>query len=670
MLSDFGGDKSSKEEVIKFNELSSDPSVDSNHIQVYAKDGEVKKMDKQGNVTSVGSGGIGDPSIIYSEDFDKTAVTSLYTITGAGTLEVEVESVENPIKWAKFTQVAGSLNTTIEHTNGILLERRALQRSISALKDFEYSGNNGDIKIYILESSDDMTYSVAGGLNFGLELQKTIYTSLGQFGFTFKGTTKYFKLKIEVKTENINAVLKWKGFRLSLATDKAIALVNKLPTCKVSQNDSNASITTGITTYIGFDVEDFDEIDAIVNVGSPNTATYTNTTRYIVQKNGRYTVKAQLYTVDTDLDAEEQISIEIHKNGTAVSRRIGQAVATNAGVRFSLNIDDDLDFVEGDAISIAMYHEATGDISLNTTSFASWFTVEHQAEVSERVVFKGENKIKYAESVAFWGFGQRDGSNRVRLANKEAESTDNELISGDLGSGSTATKATLLKDCMIGAGVNGASSGDVGINIYASNGTLRYRVAESTGIRAGVPLFYPGKAGDYVMMTATSDLDNNDLTSFSVVAILAEVDPSALLAIDSTDIQHQTKNLTADKNTDGVVTDLTFNNLEIGRTYSIGGQLMGNAVNDDSWNINIYNDSTFTAQNTVGVVKRNPDGAGTAEYSEFATRSFVAQDTVLYFSLSSMSGNNNTVLLGNNTRAETYVTLTEYPTGRETNKFD
>lgn len=481
-----------------------------------------------------------DISTIWRENFKESNPTDLYTVTGNGTLANKTASPIDGFQSATFTQVAGSAGATIELTNGIALDGdRALDRHVGLLNDFKYSGNTGDIQLRLLESSDDVTYTVVGGNDAYLDLSNTTSSMLAQLGNRFKTDTTHFKIRYTVATENIGAVLEWRNTRLVLDPSETIGLVEREDTIT---KILSADVTTNTV------ISDFTISASELTEGK------------------RYFIVGPIYHISSN---DGGTSLAVRQGSEVITDLIFNADGPNTEqktiymcVEFVADGVNDVTFTLSSA-------SATEYIVGNNTKSESYIQVVNMPTVTERVVFKSGSKIKYAESAAFWGFGQRDGSNRVRLANKETESTDSELISGVLGTGSTATRVTLLKDCMVGAGSNGASSGDVGINIYASNGTLRYRVAESTGIRAGVPVFYPCVAGDYIMMTATADLDNNDLTSFSVVAILAEIDPSALFAVP--------------------LSNKVLNGVE----YFTGKRVAGAPIMAKTWEDTVLNDATI-----------------------------------------------------------------------------
>lgn len=133
----------------------------------------------------------------------------------------------------------------------------------------------------------------------------------------------------------------------------------------------------------------------------------------------------------------------------------------------------------------------------------------------------------------------------------------------------------------------------------------------------------------------------------------------------------QTKTLSSPANSTGVVSDLTFNNLKIGRTYRIGGQIrwidVGSNLNNIEGVIEIDNGSTL-----VGRVRDRIDDSGSGLNIDVWIRTsfpnilFTATDTSLTFDITTI---NDCELNGDGTRAETFITLEEIPNIVETDEF-
>ena len=127
----------------------------------------------------------------------------------------------------------------------------------------------------------------------------------------------------------------------------------------------------------------------------------------------------------------------------------------------------------------------------------------------------------------------------------------------------------------------------------------------------------------------------------------------------------QRKNLTANTSGTGLINDLTLNNLEIGKTYRLGGQLsvlsINSSVNSKEMRIDINN----------GATRINRTGANSGDTGTYISivglnTIFTATDTTLTFDMTNVV---NTYISGN-TLDDTFVILEELPSHEVTTKFN
>lgn len=163
---------------------------------------------------------------------------------------------------------------------------------------------------------------------------------------------------------------------------------------------------------------------------------------------------------------------------------------------------------------------------------------------------------------------------------------------------------------------------------------------------------------------------NNGSTTFDLTAdnqdnyiSIRYTDKKALALVDVEEFQ-QTKLLSADVTSDGVVSDLTFNNLEIGKFYSIQLQHRFVHVSDQNGtSLVIANGAT-----TIGQVQHDPsENTTTTVHGDSGSWDFRATDTSLTFTIAGAAATR--FLGGNGTKNETFATLIELSNRKETTKF-
>lgn len=136
---------------------------------------------------------------------------------------------------------------------------------------------------------------------------------------------------------------------------------------------------------------------------------------------------------------------------------------------------------------------------------------------------------------------------------------------------------------------------------------------------------------------------------------------SAFLAAIPVD-EFQTKKLTADVTTDTTMSDLTFNNLVIGRTYDYKINAYFSKVIDASSQVSINHDGSI-----IEILNHDPSGSTTGNSITYSTSgTFTATTTTLTFVSIGLSANN--IILGNDTLSETFAQIKETNT-KETTRF-
>lgn len=131
----------------------------------------------------------------------------------------------------------------------------------------------------------------------------------------------------------------------------------------------------------------------------------------------------------------------------------------------------------------------------------------------------------------------------------------------------------------------------------------------------------------------------------------------------------QTKILSADVTSDITISDLTFNNLTVGKWYEVTGQIRtegDQGASEDNVRVNANHNSTVIARHQTRAVDVSTDTFPDQFVIAVAFK-FKAEATSLTFDVNSASANN--FVAGNGTLEETYIQLEERNDLRETDKF-
>lgn len=199
---------------------------------------------------------------------------------------------------------------------------------------------------------------------------------------------------------------------------------------RVKTHDTTAIADTTLT-FLGFDTTDFDDDGLFTNVGSANNATYTSTTYYTASMDSKVRVNACALYDDADLDADDFIRINICVNGAEVRGVIHEPEGTITSLNNSIQISDIISVSKDDKISIALYFNAGGSVSLAGSTTRSWFTVEQVDTVPVLGAFPLSSWAAYTPTTA--GLGTVSSvSARYRIMNDTIE------VMGELTTGTVA----------------------------------------------------------------------------------------------------------------------------------------------------------------------------------------------------------------------------------------
>jgi microcystin-dependent protein len=161
------------------------------------------------------------------------------------------------------------------------------------------------------------------------------------------------------------------GARLSVHRLSGPATIAASETVAASFGSSaGGSVADTIFTYIDFPTAAINTHNAVLGAGSGNSATYTNTWRFIAPISGIYSVSANLTFVQAAgiSTAFDFFSI-VAKNGSSVL--YGQRIflpSTSPGTPYGSNVSGLLRLNAGDAISIIGYQDNPGNTSRNLES--------------------------------------------------------------------------------------------------------------------------------------------------------------------------------------------------------------------------------------------------------------------------------------------------------------
>lgn len=129
----------------------------------------------------------------------------------------------------------------------------------------------------------------------------------------------------------------------------------------------------------------------------------------------------------------------------------------------------------------------------------------------------------------------------------------------------------------------------------------------------------------------------------------------------------QTKILSADVTTDGVISDLTFNNLKVGKWYEVSG-LVYFLVKNGGVDGNVNFEAVHNSSN-IYFINFNMSDGGSSSNNASTALSFKFQATATSLTFEASSNTTNTAILGNGTLAETHVQIEERNDIIETTDF-
>lgn len=197
-------------------------------------------------------------------------------------------------------------------------------------------------------------------------------------------------------------------------------------------------------------------------------------------------------------------------------------------------------------------------------------------------------------------------------------------------------------------------------NVYTYGGA----VTNTTGIhvnRTAIPL----NSGDTIEIQGLSDITSPVFNSGAGQAYLSIQRQGSIISIDGNrQNKFQIKTLSADVTSDGAMSDLTFNNLIIGRTYEAMLQAY-TQVNLGGANANIEIEITHNSS----VIGKHllQEASDQTDIISSSSVKFVATATSLTFVAVSAAA--QSPILGNGTQAETFAQLTELNDTYQTSEF-
>lgn len=442
--------------------------------------------------------------------------------------------------------------------------------------------------------------------------------------------------------------------------------------------NNTSSISTATVTYIGFGSADYDDDSLFTNLGSSNNTTYTSTTYWTAPQAGHYRIFAQVYSNDAGLDNEERYSFRIYVNGVLVANNDSVVETTVANPTQTRMVDATLKLNATDKVSVALFTDSGTAISLGSDAGKSYFEV-HAVSGTAHVVTNSDS-VQPSRVVNNDVNNTLASGVKTHLGWDTLDKDDDSNMTG-IGNGSNATYTSAtywtcptgksgwyqfdaqwyVTDTDFDIDENFTTSIEVDGATRVERVTKVQYTAASPRINAyiGAPFFV--NAGEDVSIAVTQDSggvvtlsgSTND-SYFSVYRI----DKSPLTAIGQA--KFQTKFLTADVTVDSDMTDLTFNNLEIGKTYRISGQVRSSSVGSAGA---VYFESAAAQAGTHYGRMRTALG-NLLKDVQSPNIIFEAVSTTLFCHKAG-----STTITGNSTTGNTFITLEELPLHVETTEW-
>jgi hypothetical protein len=602
---------------------------------------------------SLGGGG-GGLDIFYTENLESTKAADFITGSASipdaagtglldGTLSDETAAPIAGTQSLRYVQDAAATHDFFLNDTDLALDPKQVDQIIGATFYYTYDGSDDAIRFFILDQDDSELTSSTEFLKANTNATRfstSVYIPAGTTGIRYGfqvDSGEYTKILIVDDLELSTNPFVYKNLVVS-------------ESAQYYTYAGNGSTNTYIPYFTNEVSNDIASRGTIVN---DSTSGFTFTARgecvVTISFSGSY--------------AGGGGHMGITKNGVLTSTITN---AGNDGKRLAseyssaadqpCNATAEIKCVAGDVITPHL--EVTSGGSTANRAFGLSITAESS---SEHVVTPAETQTEYYSAVSVTNFWD--------LATSTAEwdhsllvpsFADSKLIS--IADTASQTRITALEKINLEVSISGRTDSSGYIAIRNSSGdALNAASTNSTGEHLNISTSITLEKDDYIYM----DNDNPHSSRTGSTTIRAtKYNVSFLAAVPMN--YTQTKILSADVTAVGQATDLTFNNLVIGKEYQISGQISLSASNGTSV-VTIRSEAISAGTLYQGLSLGSTDSvnADVTNAPLAINNIFTAVSTELYVYFLTDAGQ----ISGDGTKGRTFVTLTELNYTKETTRF-
>lgn len=616
---------------------------------------------------AVGSGG-GGLDVFHTEDFESTGASDFTTgnaatvdAAGTGTLDGTLaDETTLPISSdasLKYTAGSSSTNDFFLQDADISIDSKQVANDIGITFYYAYvAGSDDDIRFFVLDQDDnELTSSIEylKSASTATRFSTSVYVPSGTTGLRYG---------FQVVSGTASALLLVDDFELSTNPFVYKNLV-ETGTYRADTHAGYGSTATFSPYFTNVRENTVTQFGTITNDS-------TDGWRFTASRNCSVNIS---YTGGADSGGNDFIGISKNANpATALfsltaDKRLSSSYQSAASVTHVASASTDL--AVGDYINL---HNQAATVFSNTDRILVTMNVSSS---SEHVVTPAKSNMSDPESwvPTLAGFGTVTDLN----ANYYREG---KFLSGDVSFTAGTTSATLSKfslpsglnidssflsvqDTKLGDG-NVTTSTSVDISTSSNNefAVFSDHVTTTTELFLGSNLNTNASGFTYNKENTSSYAGTGANVSFRFKVPIAEwtSDATFLAAIPKN--YSQTKILSADVTSTTTASDLTFNNLIIGKSYNLSTQMSLRWVSGGSG-------ATVTAKNgstVLGEVGHDPNATISKFWIFGQSLNFVADSTTVTFDVVATASG---YLEGDNTKNESYATLTELNYTEETTRF-
>lgn len=482
----------------------------------------------------------------------------------------------------------------------------------------DYSTDN--IKVYLYDVTNSRLINL---VEAGIEAKSPAGKYLG-YG-TFSGGSTSYRVMVHIGSNDTNDYdIKIDNFRVGPADSKM--LTNNNDVYFLGRGSTTGSITSDVTP-IGFTTVT-DTHDAY----STDTFTAPESGYYLIN------ISVRLGTAD---DASTGVFVNGVQKQKIISHLIESTTSEVGSATLYLEAGDDVTFIKGsgnntvtdDALNTWLSIIKIGKSLNESDSSGRTVTVEGAGNAGEAITANTESIpfIEQQDTHSAW-----DGSEFT-----VPESGIYSLSGGIFITANNSGNLALY--------VNGIKEKEIGPQNISN-------------VRKVFTVTYQATKGEVLSIRTSVGFTLSNLATHHHINITKIAELPDVIQPNFT--KHQTKILTSDVATNGTdLSDLTFSNLTVGKTYRISGLFQLDAFDNNTTFVTYRSGASNTG--TVYGASVSTNGAGTNHRINLAVNTlFVAESANLYFY---KGGSKN--VKGDGTRIQTHVTLEELPAHTEVDTF-